>query len=345
MAPLPEATVPVLTPAPPRGTAIDPDCRKITPAGPVSNCLRLVSRWRVISYAASLRVYEPLRAFPEPERAQWSDYVARGQGFDTVTGAAAEHAAGLAAVIAVPPTGAPEEDVEPAFVRRHEGVPYICPARTRLRSWQALSEFRASLPEVLAGAFVPLAVIENAENALEKWLVEHPELRSHVQTVTYQMPLRWLLLVEASERDLGHGPRFARAVTDPDAAVGPAAGIEPPPSERRRCVYVTTMAQARRRAARALNVVRRTIEDGPVVEGVEGVARWLEEFHPHSLVELDYGGLVHLFEDDELEDDQSPALVAQALKALEAGETEAAGEAYELVMAHWHDVQAFETVN
>ena len=289
-----------------------------------------------MSYAASLRVYEPLRAFPEPERALWTEYVASGQGYDPLTGNAIEHAAGIAAIIAVPPTGAPDE-AELAFVRRHDGVPYLCPARTRLRSWQALSEFRASLPEVVAGAFVPLAVIENAENALEKWLAEHPDLRSHVQTVTYQMPLRWLLLVEPAERELVLGPRFDRR------ADGEAAEIAV--EQRRRCVYVTTMAQARRRAARALNVVRRTIEDGPVVAGVEGVARWLEEFHPHSLVELDYGGLVHLFEDDELQDDESPALVAQALKSLEAGDTEAAGEAYELVMAHWQPVQAFETVN
>lgn len=292
----------------------------------------------MISYAASLRVYEPLRAFPEPERAHWTEYVASGQGYDPVTGAALEHAAGLAAVIAVPPTGAPDEGAELAFLRRKDGDPYVCPARTRLRSWQALSEFRASLPEVLAGAFVPLAVIENAENALEKWLAEHPELRSHVQTVTYQMPLRWLLLVESSERELVLGPRF-------DGPAEDAVAADRSPDGRRRCVYVTSMSQARRRAARALRVVRRTIEDGSVVDGVEGVARWLEEFHPQSLVELDYGGLVHLFEDDELTDDDSPGLVAQALKSLEAGDTEAAGEAYELVMAHWHDVQAFETVN
>jgi hypothetical protein len=294
----------------------------------------------VISYAASLRVYEPLRAFPEPERALWTEYVASGQGHDPLTGAELEHAAGIAAIIAVPPTGAPEEEAELAFVRRHDGVPYICPARTRLRSWQALSEFRASLPEMVAGAFVPLAVIENAENALEKWLAEHPELRSHVQTVTYQMPLRWLLLVEPSERELVLGPRFDQPTLDADGHLEELAD-----EQRRRCVFVTTMAQARRRAARALNVVRRTIEDGPVVAGVEGVARWLEEFHPHSLVELDYGGLVHLFDDDQLETDDSPTLVAQALKSLEAGDTEAAGEAYELVMAHWHPVQAFETVN
>jgi hypothetical protein len=285
----------------------------------------------VISYAASLRVYEPLRAFPEPERTQWSEYVERGLGYDQVTGADVEHAAAVAAVIAVPPTGAPGGESELAFVRSQDGVAYVCPSRTRLRSWQALSELRATFPEVVASAFVPLAVIENAENALEKWLVEHPELRSHVQTVAYQMPLRWLLLFDTTERELVLGPRFEV--------------VDVPAGERRRCLYVTTMAQARRRAARALNVVRRTIEDGPVVAGVEAVARWLEEFHPHALVELDYGGMVHLFDDEELTDDESTALVAQALKALEAGDTEAAGTAYEQVMAHWHPAQQFETVN
>jgi hypothetical protein len=285
---------------------------------------------QVISYAASLRVYEPLRAFPEPERTRWTEYVDHGLGHDQVSGAAAEHAAGVAAVIAVPPTGAPE-DPELAFVRVQEGVAYVCPTRTRLRAWQALSEFRASLPEVVAGAFVPLAVIENAENALEKWLMEHPDLRVHVQSVGYQMPLRWLMLFDATERELVLGPRFDVAEVAPEAL--------------RRSLYVTTMAQARRRAARSLNVVRRAIEDGPVVAGVEAVARWLEEFHPHSLVELDYGGTVHLFSDEELVDDESTALVARALKALEKGDTEAAGEAYEQVMAFWHGVQQFETVN
>jgi hypothetical protein len=284
----------------------------------------------VISYSAALRVYEPVRAFPEPERTRWARYVHDGEGHDALSGAEAEHEAGVLAAVRVPPTGAPGEDAELAFVRTRAGVAYVCPSRTRLRAWQALSEFRASLPEVVAGAFVPPAVIENAENALEKWLVEHPELRSHVQTSAFQMPLRWLMLFEATERELVLGPRFAS---------------QGPPQRRRSCVYVTTMAQARRRAARALNVVRRSIEDGPVVAGVEAVARWLEEFHPHALVELDYGGLVHLFTDEELSDDDSPALVSRALRALEKGDTEAAGEAYEQVMAYWHDVQQFETVN
>ena len=42
------------------------------------------------------------------------------------------------------------------------------------------------------------------------------------------------------------------------------------------------------------------------------MARWLEEFHPHSLVELDYGGLVHLMDDETLQADESVAELAAA---------------------------------
>ena len=54
------------------------------------------------------------------------------------------------------------------------------------------------------------------------------------------------------------------------------------------------MAQARRRVARALSVLRKAFDDGSVVFAVEATGRWLEEFHPRSVVELDYAGLVDL---------------------------------------------------
>ena len=50
---------------------------------------------------------------------------------------------------------------------------------------------------------------------------------------------------------------------------------------------------------------------------IEEVGRWLEEFHPRSLVELDYGGLVHMLDDGALRADQSVAEVAAAITGLE----------------------------
>ena len=103
------------------------------------------------------------------------------------------------------------------------------------------------------------------------------------------------------------------------------------------------MSRARRRTARALAVLRRTVDDGAVTQGVEELARWLEEFHPRSVVELDYGGLVHLLDDAELQQDDSARDVADALAALAAEEPARAAAAYGRVAARMKALQAVET--
>ncbi|MCW2615752.1 MAG: hypothetical protein JWN08_2746, partial [Frankiales bacterium] len=113
----------------------------------------------------------------------------------------------------------------------------------------------------------------------------------------------------------------------------------------RSLLYRTPMSRARRRTARALAVLRRSIDDGAVTAGVEDLGRWLEEFHPRSLVELDYGGLVHLLDDAELQQDESARDVAGALAALGAGQPETAAAAYERVTARMKALQAVESAS
>jgi hypothetical protein len=88
------------------------------------------------------------------------------------------------------------------------------------------------------------------------------------------------------------------------------------------------MVQARRRVARALRALKDGIDEGPLIDGLVDVGRWLEEFHPRSLVELDYGGLVHTLPAGDLEGDHSAADVAEGIEALRTGDGAAAGEAY-----------------
>jgi hypothetical protein len=97
--------------------------------------------------------------------------------------------------------------------------------------------------------------------------------------------------------------------------------------------------------ARALAVLRRTLEDGPVVDGVEHLGRWLEEFHPHSFVELDYGGLVHLLDDDALRSDESAADIAEATAALGRSDADGVTAAYERVVMRWRAIAAVESAN
>jgi hypothetical protein len=91
--------------------------------------------------------------------------------------------------------------------------------------------------------------------------------------------------------------------------------------------------------------MRKAYADGPVVGRLEDVARWLEEFHPHALVELDYGGLTQLFADDELRDDDSAELITAAVRALGRGDTERAGELSERVLERWRRLRELESAN
>lgn len=278
------------------------------------------------AFAAYLRVYEPLAAFEGDERRYWEAYVADGRALPLEDGVRAERRAALRAVAAVPVRALPDVGDE-AFVLDVDGVSLVCPWRTRLRALQALDAFRAELPDELLEAFVSRRLLEASDAELERLRVEEPDLRVHVVTSPWQVPLRWFVLVDPAEREFSLG------------APGPA------PAVGRRLVYRTAMSRARRRTAKALDVLRRTVEEGPVTAGVEEVGRWLEGFHPRSVVELDYGGLAHLLDDAELTQDESARDVGGALAALAEGDTDRAAVAYARVTSRIKALQAVESAN
>jgi hypothetical protein len=240
----------------------------------------------VTTYTSYLRAYEPLAAFPPPERKRWERYLADGAVPDLVLA----------------------------------GVTYVCPWRTQVRAWAALADFRRDLPAEIADAFFPRQAAEAAERELARWRADQPDLKAHILSETWQVPLRWFLPFEGEER---------RLVL----------------SGERSLSYLTSLGNARRRVARALAVLRRTVEDEQIVDGVESLARWLEEYHPRSLVELDYGGLVSLFDDAELAADESVADIAHAVASLGAGDTDEATEAYTRVASRWGAVRSLEVAN
>ena len=274
-------------------------------------------------HTAQLRVYEPLAAFPEPERSQWSRYVADGRAPDRSVAQAVERAAVLRALAGR--AAALPDDAGHAWVAEVDGVTLVCPWRTRVRAAEALVEWRDTLHEDLVEAFLPRSVVVAGVDELHTWLEDHPDQRTHVLTSTWSAPLRWFVLVEAGERSVSLGEGSVRT--------------------GRELVYRTSMSRARRRLARALAVLRRTMGDDGLVALVEDLGRWLEEFHPRSLVELDYGGLVHLLADADLLEDESARDVADAVAALADGDTDRAGTAYGRVTARMKALQAVESAN
>ena len=272
------------------------------------------------TFVASLRVYEPLAAFEGAERAYWERYVS-----DRPT-PPDERQLGLEAMIrrSLPDPG------EHAFVQEVDGVTLVCPWRTAVRSQEGLLDFCADLPDVLTDAFVPPPLLAEAEVGLDRWRAEHGNTTLHVRTAAWHVPLRWFIVVDAEEREVSLG----------EAAEGTLAR-----RTGRSLVYRTAMSRARRRLARGLGVVRGTVGDPSVVGGIEDLGRWLEEFHPRSLVELDYGDLVHLLDDAELTQDESARDMSTALARLAAGDGDGAGAAYSRLTARLKALQSVESAN
>ncbi|MFH8408995.1 hypothetical protein ACH4FX_30005 [Streptomyces sp. NPDC018019] len=265
----------------------------------------------MVPYAAYLRVYEPLAAFPEPERSYWARYARRT---DTPT-VQDELRRSLADLLPTPPVPVPVHESSDAFVAVVDGVTCVCPWRTRLRGWQALEELSDLLPAPVLDAALPPVVRRQAAADYEEWLERNPDARPWIRTATWHVPVRWFALFGDDEREYTkseHGPVLR---------------------------YRTPMVQARRRVARGLRTLRDSLEEGPLIDGLVDVGRWLEEFHPRALVELDYGGLVHAVPEGQLAEDRSAAEVAAGLAALREGDSDRAGEAYEKLSDRWREVR------
>jgi hypothetical protein len=275
-------------------------------------------------FASYLRVYEPLTAFDRDRQVFWRKYAREGRALGPVDGPVKQRSAVLEA-LGAGWTRLPDLPDE-AYVLEWGDSLLVCPWNLRLRVAEAALNARDGVPSVLADAFVPPVLAGQARAIVEDWrsgakVLEHGVPRVHEQIATWGVPLRWFVFIDLDEREIELVPG------------------------RRTLRYRTEISKARRRAHRGVSVLRKALGDAPITEAVEEGTRWLEEFHPRSIVELDYGGLVNLLPDDVLGEDDSPGLVAAGLSALSRGDADAASSAYEKLVERWRSVQLLERCN
>jgi hypothetical protein len=269
------------------------------------------------SPCAYLRVYEPLAAFDAEERAAWQSYA--GQAAPRSQRLTAENRDALAGVLSIPPRPVPSDEPCEAFVLEAGGTVNVCPVQARLRSWMALGRFRDGLPDTLLHAFVPPASLERAEADHARWGHPGASVPLRILTATWSVPIHWFVPFTPADREV----RLDTAEV----------------------VLRTRMSAARRRVGRSLRTLRRSVGEIAYVEDLEDVGRWLEDFHPRSWLELDYGGLVRCLGPDGLAGDRSVEEVAEALEALADGDEPSATAAYRSVVDRWARVRALEHAN
>ena len=177
-------------------------------------------------HAAYLRVYEPVTAFPEPDRAAWASYaIDQSRRAETRVGRlVAEQRQALAGVLSVPPRPVPAEEEREAFLLEVDSVVHVCPVQSRLRSWVALGEFREGLPMSVLHAFVPPLALERAEQDHERWARDEAGSAAADPDRDLGVPLQWFVPFAPADRlvDLS-GAAPDRGAPDPDVG-GPAPG-------------------------------------------------------------------------------------------------------------------------
>ena len=264
---------------------------------------------------AYLRIYEPASTFTEDEQRRWLSDPEEGDGSDPpryrawlVTGRLPMEEGGYSST-------------ENAFVREIDGRFYIRPWRTRLRMLAGLLAFRESVPEEVADAFVPQSEAIRAAKELAALDERFPEIRSHILHANWHVPLRWFSAFDPSERVL----------------VEDRKGL--------RIRYETRISEGLARLSHVITVLEKTWLDDAVVAALKELSGWLEEFSPDALLELDYGSVAGMFDNDELVADQCAAEVAACVEALEAGDGSRASRLFGDLTDKWATVRAHEIVN
>lgn len=259
----------------------------------------------ILPFTAVLRVYEPVEVLG----VDWAPWASRPES-DPAVGPALEREASLRRALTVPAAIGPGAEGGEVLLLTRDGRQFGCPWFTRLRCWLSLEEARDGFPDIVLDAFWPQAVVEAAEREFSDWRAINPNVTAHIRSNPWQVPLSWFVVFAATDKQLTTtGVRALR--------------------------YHAPMVEARRRLARNLDVLRRTVEHNPITQGVVDLGKWLERFHPEAVCELDYGGLVTLVDDAELAADTSAGDVQDALKALADGDGERAVERYRRLVDRW----------
>jgi hypothetical protein len=259
-------------------------------------------------YCCYLRVYEPLTAFPERERSSWAARIGveAHRGSQVIT----EQREALAALLPVLPPGAllGEQD-QRGYAMEVDGKVLLCPDEPALRIREALGDLMTALPEHVLKALLPAGGLERVDFSALRDEVCPPDAVPHILTARWHVPLVWFVIFGDEERTVGMDPA-------------------------RELRYRTPMVEARRRLGRAYRLLSQGRPDWKL-DPLASLGRWIETFHPHSWVELDYGGLVQLMDEEALTSDRSAADVTTALRAVAQSNDEEALTVYHRLRKRW----------
>ena len=211
-----------------------------------------------------------------------------------------------------------ESTVDDAIYTTWNGAQYVCPRNTRLRMLEGILAFSKTNP------VFPLLTDDDKREYISE-LAALRQASRHAQgfilSSAWHVPLRWFSAFKNTERHIYEADGYS--------------------SIR----YRTSLGEAIDRVHWAADVLDTTGFSDGVVERVRDLERWLADFGPDSMVELDYGETARGFSEAELAFDESADDVRSSLLALERGDFQESGDSYERVARRWADPQSYTFSN
>jgi hypothetical protein len=278
-----------------------------------------------LPFSSTLRVYEPLEAFPEDQQA-----ALKAAGKRAASRAAVENAELLASLGRITrPGGDPFPTGRTDLVRitRAPGVPVedgakdaadtgksdgaallYCPSQLVLRAGLAANALMEGIHGPLAELLIPEEQRDRHQERIDLVNAREGAIRVHTRASTWGIPFSWFSLFLES---------------DPQEVVESGGRIL--------TVRVwTPIAEALDRVRYAVANLALAAPDLDMLDDLTQLTEWLELFHAESMVELDYGAVA-----DKVYPDDSPMDVRLGIECLAEGDMTGAAAAYRRLASRW----------
>lgn len=282
-----------------------------------------------LPFSSSLRIYEPLEAFPEQQQESL-----RAAAAGQKSRAAVENAELLASLGRITrhdgdpfPTGrtdlvrvipAPAKQASAGAANGPDesapgtaAAPYrllYCPSQLVLRAGLAANALMEGIHGPLAQLLIPEEQRDKHQERIDEVRAHEGVSRVHTRASTWGIPFSWFCLFKESDP------------TDVVESEGRIVTVR----------IRASIAQALERVSYAVAHLAMAAPDLDMLEDLTQLTEWLELFHPDSAVELDYGAVA-----DKVYPDDSPLDVRLGIECLAEGDMTGAAAAYRRLASRW----------
>ncbi len=276
-----------------------------------------------LPFSSTLRVYEPLDAFPQEQRK-----AIKTAGARTASRAAVENAELLASLgritrpggdpfptgrtdlvrVTAAPAAQPGQTADGDSGTESEPELLYCPSQLVLRAGLAANALMEGIHGPLAELLIPEEQRDRHQERIDLVKARDGSTRVHTRASTWGIPFSWFsLFMESDHKDVVEAG--GRIVT----------------------VRVwASITDALERARYAVANLALAAPDLDMLDDLAQLTEWLEQFHVESMIELDYGSVA-----DKVYPDDSPTDIRLGIECLAEGDMTGAAAAYRRLASRW----------